>query len=103
MLLQPIHDMTHDPRLTRALRELLCTRRVAALGTLDATQHKTRAFVSMVPFALLGIEGCLVIDVSSLAAHTHNLIANPQVSLMVMAAEADDTPVHALPRGWKVP
>jgi putative heme iron utilization protein len=97
MRLQPAHDMTHEPRLTRALRELLSTRRVAALGTLDDHQ-KAQPFVSMVPFALLRTEGCLVLHVSGLAAHTRNLIAHPQVSLMVMAAEADGEPVHALPR-----
>ena len=89
--------MTHEPRLTRALRDLLNSRRVAALGTLDASDPG-RPFVSMVPFARLGVEACLVIHVSGLAAHTRNLLAHPQVSLLVTAAEADDEPVHALPR-----
>jgi putative heme iron utilization protein len=89
--------MTHEPRLTRALRELLNTRRVAALGTLDA-RNPAQPFVSMVPFARLGAESCLVIHVSALAAHTRNLRAYPQVSLLVMAADADAEPVHALPR-----
>ena len=46
--------MTHDSRLTQALRVLLHTRRVASLGTVgdDGT-----AFVSMVPFALEPIQG----------------------------------------------
>lgn len=90
-------SMTHEPRLTSALRALFATRRVAALGTLDA-QRNARPFVSMVPFARLATEGCLVIHISSLAAHTRNLLAQPQVSLMVMAAESDGEPVHALPR-----
>ena len=89
--------MTHEPRLTRALRDLLNTRRVAALGTLDA-HDPAQPFVSMVPFARLGAEACLVIHVSALAAHTRNLLTHPQVSLLVMAAEADNEPVHALPR-----
>ena len=97
MRLQPTQDMTHEPRLTHALRNLLATRRVAALGTLDA-QRNAQPFVSMAPFARLSSEGCLVIHVSGLAAHTRNLLAHPQVSLMVMAAEADGEPVHALPR-----
>src|SRR5512133_3213744 len=97
MRLQPAQDMTHEPRLTRALRNLLATRRVAALGTLDA-QRNAQPFVSIAPFAPLSSEGCLVIHVSGLAAHTRNLLAHPQVSLMVMAAEADGEPVHALPR-----
>lgn len=89
--------MPHEPRLTRALRDLLATRRVAALGTLDAQRHD-QVCVSMVPFARLAGEGCLVVHVSGLAAHTHNLLAHPQVSLMVMAAEVEGAPVHALPR-----
>jgi heme iron utilization protein len=89
--------MTHEPRLTHALRELLNTRRVAALGTLDAG-NPAQPFVSMVPFARLGAQACLVIHVSALAAHTRNLRANPRVSLLVMAADVDAEPVHALPR-----
>jgi heme iron utilization protein len=89
--------MSHEPRLMRALRELLTTRRVAAFGTLDA-HDPTLPVVSMVPFARLGASAGLVIHVSALAAHTRNLHAHPQVSLMVMAAETDSEPVHALPR-----
>ena len=57
--------MTHEPRLTLALRNLVNTQRVAALGTLDADGH---AFVSMVPFAIDASSGALVIHVSGLAA-----------------------------------
>jgi heme iron utilization protein len=89
--------MSHEPRLTHTLRELLTTRRVAALGTLDA-RNPTQPVVSMVPFAGLGASACLVIHVSALAAHTRNLVAHSQVSLMVMAADTDSEPVHALPR-----
>ena len=42
--------MTHEPRLTVALRSLLQTQRVAALGTLDSDGFP---FVSMVPFAVV--------------------------------------------------
>lgn len=89
--------MPHEPRLSRALRELLQSRRTAALGTLDAGDA-AQPFVSMVPYALLPAEHSLVIHVSGLAAHTRNLLAHPRVSLMVMAGEADGEPVHALPR-----
>jgi heme iron utilization protein len=89
--------MPHQPRLTLALRELLNSRRVAALGTLDA-RDPAQPFVSMVPFAWMGDQACLVIHVSALAAHTGNLLNHPQVSLLVMAAEEDAEPVHALPR-----
>lgn len=85
----------HEPRLTRALRDLLNTQRVASLGTLNA---EGGPFVSMVPFAIEPEAGCLVIHVSLLAPHTRNLLTNPAVSVMVMQSEAAGEPVHALPR-----
>lgn len=89
--------MTHESRLSLALRDLLAARRVAALGTLDA-ERPEQPFVSMVPYARCAAEGGLVLHVSALAPHTRNLLAHPQVSLMVMAAEVDGQAVHALPR-----
>jgi hypothetical protein len=86
---------THEPRLTQALRTLLSTKRVAALGTLDAD---SLPFVSMVPFAVEPASAQLVIHVSGLAAHTRNLQASPRVSLLVMQTEVAGEPVHALPR-----
>ena len=87
--------MAHESRLTRELRALLNTQRVAALGTLceDGAPQ-----VSMVPFAIEPGRGCLVIHVSGLAAHTRNLQAAPAVSVLVMQAEVQGEPVHALPR-----
>ena len=85
----------HEPRLMRALRELLHGQRVAALGTLGAGGEPQ---VSMVPYALATAQGCLVIHVSGLAAHTRNLQTAPAVSLMVMQPEVAGEPVHALPR-----
>ena len=87
--------MTPESRLTRELRALLQTQRVAALGTLDGEGWP---FVSMVPYALEPQQGWLVIHVSALAAHTGYLQARPDVSLLVMQAEAPGQPVHALPR-----
>lgn len=81
--------------LTQALRALLTTQRVAALGTLD---DEGRPFVSMVPYALDPCSPSLLIHVSALACHTHNLQARPQVSLLVMQPELAGEPVHALPR-----
>lgn len=85
----------HEPRLTRALREMLNTQRVASLGTLNA---EGAPFVSMVPFAIDPVAACLVIHVSMLAPHTRNLLTNPAVSMMVMQPEVAGEPVHALPR-----
>jgi putative heme iron utilization protein len=87
--------MTHEPRLTVALRSLLQTQRVAALGTLDTDGFP---FVSMVPFAVEPASAQLVIHVSGLAVHTRNLQTTPRVSLLVMQAEVMGEPVHALAR-----
>ena len=87
--------MPHLPRLTRELRALLDARRVAALGTIG---DDGRPLVSMVPYAVERALGCFVIHVSDLAAHTHNLLARPHVSLLVMQGEVEGEPVHALPR-----
>jgi putative heme iron utilization protein len=91
----PASPTPHEPRLTQALRTLLATQRVAALGTLGPNGLP---FVSMVPFALETSAPCLVIHVSTLAPHTRNLQVRPAVSVLVMQAEQADLPVHALPR-----
>lgn len=85
----------HQSRLSLALRQLLHSQRVAALGTLTADGAP---LVSMVPFAIEPGTGALVLHVSGLAAHTGNLLARPGVSLLVMQAEVPGQPVHALPR-----
>ena len=91
----PLATMPHESRLTRELRSLLHAQRVAALGTVgdDGTP-----LVSMVPFALEPGDACLVLHVSSLAAHTRNLQTRAAVSLLVMQPEVASEPVHALPR-----
>ena len=86
---------THEPRLTRGLRDLLHMQRVGALGTLTPDGAPQ---VSMVPFALAPQAGCLVLHVSALAAHTRHLQKLPAASLLVMQAEVAGEPVHALPR-----
>ena len=90
--------MSHEPRLTQALRELISRTRVAALGTVD---DQGLAFVSMVPFAVAAMADerpQLVIHVSALAVHSSYLRRQPQVSLLLMQAEIAGEPVHALPR-----
>jgi hypothetical protein len=90
--------MTHESRLGRELRSLLQEQRVAALGSLceDGTP-----MVTVVPFAPAAIEpgqGCVVVHLSGLAAHTANLLDRPAVSLLVMRPEVPGQAVHALPR-----
>lgn len=87
--------MQHESRLAIALRALLQSRRVAALGTIG---EDGAPYVSMVPYAIAPRAGCLVIHVSSLAAHTRNLRAKPDVSLLVVQSEVMGESVHALPR-----
>lgn len=85
----------HESRLTLLLRELLQSRRVAALGTIGGNGEP---FVSMIPYAIEPSRGCLVVHVSGLAAHTGNMLDRPQVSVLVMQSEMQGEPVHALPR-----
>lgn len=69
------------PEHAQTLRDLVRTQQVAALGTLHAGQP----YVSMVPFALLPGGTSFIIHVSQLAAHTKDMLAHPQVSLLVIA------------------
>lgn len=87
--------MPHESRLTGELRSLLHAHRVAAMGTLG---DDGAPFVSMVPYAIEASLASLVIHVSGLAAHTGNLQARPNVSMLVMRPEVEGEPVHALPR-----
>jgi putative heme iron utilization protein len=87
--------MSHEARLSRELRILLCSCRIAALGTLS---DDGAPFVSMVPFAVQPSTGYLVLHVSGLAAHTRNMQQRPQVSLLIMQPEAPGVAVHDLPR-----
>src|SRR6185369_6731165 len=81
------------PELVDRLRTLFATQTVASLGTL----HDGAPFVSMVPFAVLPNAG-FAIHVSSLASHTRDMLADPRVSLMVMAAPSPEVSPQALAR-----
>lgn len=83
-----------DPALAQALRALLHAQRVASLGTL----HEGEPRVSMTPFALLPGGAEFVIHVSGLAAHTRDMLADPRVSLMVMAPASPEVSPQALAR-----
>ena len=76
------------------LRNLLETQQIASLGTL----HQGEPYVSMTPFVLLPGASAFVIHVSGLAAHTKDMLQNPQVSLLVMAPQNPDIAAQALPR-----
>lgn len=82
------------PELAEALRTLLASQRVAALGTL----HDREPFVSMVPYAIVPHGQGLVVHVSRLAAHTRDMLADPAVSVLVAATPAADASVLGLAR-----
>lgn len=72
-----------DDTLNQALRKLVYSRAIAALGTTE----KDEPFVSMVPYILHGAAADFLIHVSGLSAHTRQMLAQPRVSIMVTAAE----------------
>ncbi|HWR75753.1 MAG TPA: pyridoxamine 5'-phosphate oxidase family protein [Thiobacillus sp.] len=82
------------PAHAQTLHDLLHTQEVAALGTL----HKGQPYVSMVPFALLPGGAAFVIHVSQLAAHTKDMLASPQVSLLVIAPPTPEVTAQELAR-----
>ena len=83
-----------DSNQTKALRDLLQTQQIAALGTL----HEGHPFVSMVPFAALRDGSGFVIHVSRLSTHTKDMTSDPNVSLLVMASPTPHVPPQAVPR-----
>jgi putative heme iron utilization protein len=82
------------PAHAQTLRNLLRTQEVAALGTL----HKGQPYVSMVPFALQPGGTDFIIHVSQLAAHTKDMLAHPQVSLLVIAPPTPEVMAQELAR-----
>jgi len=85
-----------NPGALRLLGDLIRGRSVAALATL----HDGRPLASLVPYAAHVESGRLrlVTHVSRLSAHTRDMLASPEVSLLVAAPEDTSTPPQALPR-----
>lgn len=79
--------------LTIVLRQLIQGRLIAALGTL----HQGAPFVSMVPYAVAR-DGSFILHVSRLAAHTRDMLANPDVSLLITESETSGKMPQALAR-----
>ena len=79
--------------LTAVLQQLILGRATAALGTL----HEGLPFVSMVPYAAAR-DGSFILHVSRLAAHTRDMLDNPDVSLLITEAEASGKMPQALAR-----
>ncbi|MBW8370675.1 MAG: pyridoxamine 5'-phosphate oxidase family protein [Thiobacillus sp.] len=83
-----------NPAHAQTLRDLLRTQEVAALGTL----HQGQPYVSMVPFALRPGSTDFIIHVSQLAAHTKDMLAHSQVSLLVIAPPTPEVMAQELAR-----
>jgi putative heme iron utilization protein len=83
-----------DHELAQRLRSLVESQEVASLGTL----HGGEPYVSMVPYALMPEGAGFVIHVSSLAAHTKDMLASPAVSVMIMAQRSAEVSPQALAR-----
>lgn len=83
-----------DLELEQRLRGLLEVQRIASLGTL----HEGEPYVSMVPFALVPGGSGFVIHVSQLATHTKDMLASPQVSMLVVAPQSPQVQPQALAR-----
>jgi len=79
--------------LTDVLRQLIHGRKTAALGTL----HEGAPFVSMVTYAVAR-DGGFILHVSGLAAHTRDMVDNPDVSLLITESEASGKMPPALAR-----
>ena len=79
--------------LTVVLQQLIHGRMIAALGTL----HQGLPFVSMVTYAVAR-DGSFILHVSGLAAHTQDMLDNPEVSLLITESEAAGKLPQALAR-----
>lgn len=83
-----------DAELAAALRKLIQNQQHAALASL----HAQEPAISMVPYALLPAGQGFIVHVSSLAAHTADMLANPAVALLVMAPPGSAGMPQALSR-----
>jgi putative heme iron utilization protein len=72
-----------NTELTERLAQLVHVRATAALGTL----HADAPYVSMVPYAIAADGSGFIIHVSTLAAHTKDMLADARVSLLIAEAE----------------
>lgn len=88
--------MSLDLTTSGVLRSLLLDRSVAGLATL----HDGRPFASMIPFAAHVAAGRLrlVTHVSGLSSHTRDMLAAPEVCLLITASDSPDVMPQALPR-----
>ena len=85
--------MTLAPRPTQMLRVLLHTRRTATLGTQSLRTDEAPG-LALVPYAIDGQGGCLVLLLSSSSAHARQMLAHTEVSLLVAQSDVSQQAVH---------
>lgn len=85
--------MTLAPRPIQTLRVLLHTRRTATLGT-QSLQTAEAPGLALVPYAIDGLGGCLVLLVSGCAAHARQMLAHSEVSMLVAQSDSTQQMVH---------
>ena len=83
-----------NTELTERLAQLVRKHSTAALGTL----HAEAPYVSLVPYAVAADGSGFVIHVSTLAAHTQDMLADARVSLLIAEAEGGGKSPQALER-----
>lgn len=86
--------MSMESTAAAAFRTLLEEQQTASLATL----HKGAPAQSMVPYALLPQGKGFIIHVSRLATHTADMLANPAVSLLMVAPSTSAPLPQELPR-----
>jgi heme iron utilization protein len=77
-----------------ALQELLVSQQTLLLSTASATSIPDMSYA---PF-VRDESGCFYILISELAAHTHNLLSNPQASVMFVRPESESNNLFARER-----
>ena len=83
-----------NTELTERLTQLVRKHSTAALGTL----HAQAPYVSLVPYAVAADGSGFIIHVSTLAAHTKDMLADARVSLLIAEAEGGGKSTQALQR-----
>lgn len=83
-----------NAELSARLAQLVRARTTAALGTL----HAGAPYVSMVPYAIADDGSGFIIHVSTLAAHTKDMLADARVSVLIAEAEGSAKSPLALAR-----
>ena len=82
-----------EPSHAERVRTLLESESVGTLATQSA-RHPGFPFASVMPYALTA-DGSPLFLISSMAVHTHNLVADPRASLLVMQSGSGADPLGA--------